>query len=354
MKKIKLLISAMAFLAPIAAFSQSSVTLYGVVDNGFIWENGGARGAVTRLGSGDYWANRFGVKGGEDLGGGLSAIFNLESGFDLNNGQTAQSNSLFGRTSYVGLKGDFGTIVAGRFFTPYFVMLFTIADPFSTGLAGNAGNLMATSGFRMNNSVKYTTPTIRGFSGEAAYSFGGVAGDFTASRAIGAKLTYSNGPLNVGIAYHDRNNNSATAQGQADARNTLFAANYDFGLVRPFLAYGIDKGPNSSTLATPNPYNSAVAPVASTNSTSLLVGLSIPIGQSWILASYIHKDDKTSHNQDADQWAIGYTYLLSKRTQLYTSYAYIKNRNGAAYTVGNSSSAGSGDQAFNLGLVVKF
>lgn len=354
MKKISLMVATTALLAPVAAYSQSSVTLYGTLDNGLAWENGGAHGAAVRMESGDYWANRFGLKGVEDLGGGLSAIFDLEGGLDLNSGQSAQANSTFGRATYVGLQDAFGTVVVGRYFTPYFVMLYSIADPFGTGLAGNAGNLMATSGYRMNNAVKYTTPTIRGFSGEAAYSFGGVAGDFDTSSAIGTKLTYSNGPLNVGFAYHDRNNNTATTQNVGDARNALLAANYDFGFLKTFLAYGIDKGPNSSSLATPNPYDIAVAPIASTNSTSLLAGLSIPIGQSSILASYIHKDDKTSNHQNADQLAIGYLYPLSKRTQLYTSYAYIKNHNGAGYTVGNSSTAGSGNQAFNVGILHKF
>lgn len=354
MKKIVLSVAVAACWIPAVSFAQSSVTLYGVLDNGLVWENGGGQGAATKLGSGVNWANRFGVRGSEDLGHGLSAIFDLEGGFDLNSGQSAQANSTFGRASFVGLKGDFGTIVGGRYFTPYFVMLYSIADPFSTGMAGDSNNLMATTGYRMNNAVKYTSPNMGGFVGTFAYSFGGVPGDFSAGRAYGGTLTYSHGPLNIGVAYHDRSNDTATLHGMDDARNTLLAANYDFRLVKVYLAYGIDKGPNSSSLANANAYNSPVAPIPSTDSTSALVGLSIPFGRNRILASYIYKNDKSGNNQNAEQFAIGYTYQLSKRTQLYSAYAYIRNFHGAGYTVGNSSAGGSGNQAFNLGLVHTF
>jgi predicted porin len=69
-----------------------------------------------------------------------------------------------------------------------------------------------------------------------------------------------------------------------------------------------------------------------------------------VLASFIHKNDKTARDQDANQWALGYRYALSKRTDLYTAYARIKNKNGASYTVGNAIEAGSGDKALNLGI----
>jgi predicted porin len=68
------------------------------------------------------------------------------------------------------------------------------------------------------------------------------------------------------------------------------------------------------------------------------------------MASYIRKNDKTVNNQDADQWALGYSYAMSKRTNMYVAYAKIKNKNGAGYTVGNNNEAGSGDKAFNAGI----
>ena len=118
---------------------------------------------------------------------------------------------------------------------------------------------------------------------------------------------------------------------------------------------GIDKGPASAVLRTtkenPNPFGAVLnQPRASTDSSDLLLGVAVPFGASTVIASYIRKDDKTSLNQDAHQWALGYTYALSKRTSLYSCYARIDNKNGAGYTVGNNTEVGSGDQAFNLGV----
>jgi predicted porin len=74
------------------------------------------------------------------------------------------------------------------------------------------------------------------------------------------------------------------------------------------------------------------------------------MGATTLLASVIHKDDRGLANRDANQIAIGASYALSKRTNVYTSIAKIQNRNGAGYTVGNASNRGSGDRAVNIGL----
>lgn len=84
------------------------------------------------------------------------------------------------------------------------------------------------------------------------------------------------------------------------------------------------------------------------------VRATIPLGNHTILASYIHKDDKTEFNQDASQWALGYRYALSTRTDLYASFAKISNKNGAAYTVGSAIEAGSGNKAVSLGICHAF
>ncbi|MEG1055076.1 MAG: porin, partial [Janthinobacterium sp.] len=82
-----------------------------------------------------------------------------------------------------------------------------------------------------------------------------------------------------------------------------------------------------------------------------LVGATVPVGPAGtVMASFIRTNDKAATNADADQWALGYSYALSKRTSTYASYAKIKNKNGAGYTVGNNSNVGSGDKAFNVGV----
>ena len=94
----------------------------------------------------------------------------------------------------------------------------------------------------------------------------------------------------------------------------------------------------------------ARAPIASLESNDMLIGAQIPLGAGTIMTSYTHKNDKTANNQDANQFAVGYLYALSKRTGAYASYAKIKNKNGAGYTVGNNNEAGTGDKAFNVGI----
>lgn len=355
MKKTVLALAILGGFAS-AALAQSTVNIYGVVDAGLVLERGAAAGSVNKLSSGVASGSRLGFKGTEDLGGGLSALFLLENGFDVSTGVATQGGALFGRQAYVGLGSGFGTVTLGRQYTPEYLVL-AFADPFGTGLAGHAGNLFAITGnaaSRMDNTIKYVTPNLSGFTGELAYGFGEVAGDNSAGRQIGAAVGYTGGPLSVRLGYHnwDRTVASPTAQ---DTKNTLLAATYNFDVVKVHAAFATNKGFESSKPRNPltgagsNPLGGA-APIASTDSRDAMIGVTVPMGQHTILASYITKNDKTSNNQDADQWAIGYRYALSKRTDFYAAYARIKNDNGADYTVGSAVDPGTGDKAFNLGI----
>ncbi|MFJ9533819.1 porin [Herbaspirillum sp. NPDC101396] len=336
--------------APVQA--QSSVTIYGLIDTGIVVESGGAAGHVTKLTSGISGGSRIGFKGTEDLGGGMSALFLLETGFQNDTGALGQGGLLFGRQSYVGLGGNFGTVTAGRQYTPQYLVLSAV-DPFGTGYAGDAANLMPNTGngaSRMDNTIKYASPNFGGVTGELAYGFGETAGSTKAASQLGAAIGYANGPLNVRLGFHGRNNDTVTTQ-TGSGRSTLLGATYNFGPVKLHAAYGINKGLNSSPLRnTVNPYGTTPI-VASTDSADILVGVTVPFGvQHTFLASYIRKNDKTVLNQDADQFALGYRYALSKRTDLYAMYAHIKNKNGAPYTVGSSIEAGSGNSAWNMGI----
>lgn len=93
-----------------------------------------------------------------------------------------------------------------------------------------------------------------------------------------------------------------------------------------------------------------MAPAASTDGREGLIGLTMPLARGTLMASLMHKDQRTAYNQDANAWAIGYAYPLSKRTSVYAAYGSIDNRNGAGYAVANNSEAGSGDRAYNLGI----
>jgi GBP family porin len=233
-----------------------------------------------------------------------------------------------------------------------------VADPFALGYAGTAKNLFPVAGFdtRSDNSIVYKTPNLQGFTAAVSYSVGEVAADTSANRQIGASVAYNNGPLNVALAYNSKNNDTLTVKNNTIGHNSLIAANYDFKIVKVFGAYGQDKGLNSAPLNGPATAFSTTPFVSSKDSTDALIGVTAPVGDTagTVMASYIRKDDKESFNRDADQWAVGYSYALSKRTSTYVAYAKIKNKNGAGYTVGNNSEGGTGDKAFNLGLKHSF
>lgn len=310
-----------------SAFAESAVTVYGIVDAGVVSESGAA--STTKLTSGVQSGSRIGFRGTEDLGNGLKAGFTLESGVNIDAGAAGQGGLTFGRQAHLDLSSStFGTLSAGRQYTDLFNTLVTVADPFQLGLAGTSANLFSLGGARINNSLKYTSPTIQGFSGDVAYGFGEVAGDAAASRTLSGSVGYENGPIAARLAYQNTNDAAATDS----AKTTLLAGSYDFGVVKANAAYAINKG------------------VGTLDSRDLLIGASVPFGASKVLVSYMKKDDRSGMSNDASQIAVGYTYDLSKRTNVYTSYAKITNKNGAAYTVGNATEAGTGDSAFNVGL----
>ena len=333
------------------AHAQSGVSISGMVDMGLVRESGGAAGPATKLTSGVENGSRIIFRGNEDLGGGNSAVFMLESGFQADTGALGQGGLLFGRQAWMGLSSQrWGTLTMGRQYTLNYAIMAQVGDPFLAGLAGVFSNVFSNSGARLNNSVKYATPRLRGWNAELLYGAGEVASSTKTASSAGAALAYSAGRLNARLGYHYRNNDSATVQDRPPARNILLAANYDFTFIRPYLAYSINRGPNSSQLPAANAYGAAVAPVASADSRDLLLGAVVPLGNGKLMLSTIHKDDRGVANQDATMYAVGYSYFLSKRSDLYISYGYIDNRNGAGYTVNSAIDIGSGNRAFNLGM----
>jgi predicted porin len=342
-----------------AASAQTGLTIYGIVDAGFVHETGGAAGTINKLTSGVGSASRIGFRGTEDLGGGLSALFTLETGFRVDTGELDATNTIFNRQAFVGIKSTTaGTLTLGRQYTPWHQALAQVGDPFGTGYAGGSKNQFPDFGnnIRTSNTVLYSTPVYEGFNGDFAYSFGEQAGNSKSGRQMGASVGYSAGPLNARVAYNHKNSDVEAAPGvtpvsRSIGRNALVAVNYDFGVAKAYFAYSNDKGFNSAPLGNPsNPFGTVTPPTPSTDGDEILLGLSAPLGTGTVLASVMRKNDKTVFNQDSRSWGIGYLYPLSKRTQLYTVYGQVHNKNGAGYTVANNSETGSGDKAFNLGV----
>lgn len=354
----KKLLSAIALGAIAAsAHAQTNVSIYGIVDAGVVAERGGAAGNVTKVGSGIGSTSRLGFKGTEDLGGGLSTVFVLESGFKVDTGESDVAGSLFNRQAFVGLNSrDYGMLTLGRQKTTMYKALGEVGDPFGLGYAGSAKNLFPLAGpnTRTSNTIAYATPSVAGWSGEVTYSLGEQPGEQAAGRQYGGAIAYSNGNLNARLVYNNRNSDNVlpnTTQASHDlGHNALFVANYDFQVLKAFFAFGQDKGFNSAVLPVANAYGYKDVPKPTTDSRDLLLGATIPVGsRGTIMTSYLRKDDR-QWSQDANQLAIGYSYAWSRRTSTYVAYAKINNKNGAGYTVGNDTDPGTGDSAFNLGI----
>jgi general bacterial porin, GBP family len=211
------------------AHAQSSVTLYGIMDTGIAYTNNQSASGVRGTGHSE-WAQTanfatnslWGLKGTDDLGGGLSALFHLESSFNINNGQPYYAGTIFGRQAYVGLQDNtYGTLTLGRQYDSVIDFL----GPIALANYGEGDNIAAhpfdndniDDSFYLNNAVKYETPTIGGFQFESLYAFSNAAGGFSNDRAYSFGLSYSNGPVNLAAAYMQLNNG---AGGFADNNTT--------------------------------------------------------------------------------------------------------------------------------------
>jgi predicted porin len=220
MKRIALSTLSLALLgATGVAHAQSSVTLYGLIDESvqYVHNANPANNNLWQLAAGNLQGSRWGLKGSEDLGGGLKAIFQLESGFNPNNGKMGSygtGTKLFGRQAYVGLTQDaYGTLTLGRQYDP----LVDLVQP----LTGDNffGSTFTTPGdvdnndnsSRTNNAIKYVSPVWGGFQFEGMYAFGGVAGQTGSGQTWSGAATFATGPFSVAAGYFRANNGNTLA-----------------------------------------------------------------------------------------------------------------------------------------------
>ncbi|RKP45166.1 porin [Trinickia fusca] len=210
-----------AFAAP--AFAQNSVTLYGLIDEGFNYTNNVNGGHVYELQSGVVQGSRWGLKGSEDLGGGLKAVFQLENGFNVNNGKLGEGSREFGRQAFVGLSKDgFGTVTLGR---QYDALVDYLAPLTANGNWGGTifshpyDNDNTDNSFRVNNTVKYASPDFAGFQFGATYSFSNDT-NFANNRQYSVGTQYTNGGLAVAAAYLQANNPGMTSGGAIAGPNS--------------------------------------------------------------------------------------------------------------------------------------
>lgn len=350
MKKTLLAAAVLATMAG-AAQAETTVTLYGLIDTGLAYQRlsgpNDYRESKVGMTNGVSSGSRWGLRGTEDLGDGLSAVFTLESGFNSANGQSGQSTRLFGRQATLGLKSSaWGLLEFGRQ-TNIASKYFGAIDPFgaSYGQATVGTAFSAANTVRYDNMVMYQTPSFSGFQAGVGYSFN--VADTTAAqtgfktnqntRGITAGLRYVNGPLNVALTY-DQLNMADQLKTDTSPKSWILGGSYDFEVVKLALAFGQTRdgwftgtGVNAFGSGSPEasgfPSNTAKADF---KANSYLVGLSAPIGgASNVLFSWQRVDPKndllTKDDATMNVYSLGYTYDLSKRTNLYGMVSYATN-----------------------------
>jgi predicted porin len=212
----KTIVAGFLVVVGIPAFAQNSVTLYGVIDEGFDYTNNVTGSKVYELQSGYAQGSRWGLKGSEDLGGGVKAVFQIENGFNINTGKLGQGGLGFGRQAFLGLSDDrLGLVTLGRQYDSVVDYLgqttangnwagYLFSHPYDNDNTDNT--------FRVNNTVKYTSPSLYGFQFGGTYSFSNDT-NFANNRQYSAGMQYESGALLLAAAYLQANNPSATAGG---------------------------------------------------------------------------------------------------------------------------------------------
>ena len=214
------------------AVAQTSVTLYGVVDNAFTYASNQRGHSNITMSQGNLQASKFGFLGSEDLGGGTSTLFRLESGFNSLNGTQGSSGRIFNRQAYVGLSNTtYGTLTLGRQYTPYFAMVGSLG-PTSvlTGATGaHPGDLDALdTDFRVNNSLMYTSPSFGGLKLSGMYALGGVPGSTNAGATWSVGAQYLFGAAGVGVGFA-RFNNATEGGGAWSSSSTAYSGTGEQG-----------------------------------------------------------------------------------------------------------------------------
>lgn len=336
MKKILTGVS-LCLLAPFA-LAESSVTLYGQLDTGVTVQKLKGSSATVSLTNGNWYSTLWGIKGQEDLGNGNSVFFDLEQGFDLDNGTSSESGSAFGRQSYLGVSGDWGQVAFGRIGAlgsdngTYTIMGGSAYTTSFTSIGSVYSAFIVTDW--MNNTIVYQSPEFSGFQLSAMYS-NGIGNDSdtkwsTHNHYYGFGGTYSNGAFSAN-AYWEMLDNKALSEyeGYSDAKSrpkttNLFTlgASYDFGAFTLYGSYQYAL----HTMFLPNSTPIDVAGLKKgANQHALSLSVSAPVaGGTFMLQSQGAIGKIKDTNAKYNSWSVGaaYLYPLSKRTLVYFDAAY--------------------------------
>jgi len=346
MKKSLAALAVLGVVAGTAAADTSNVNIYGLIDLGlkYVDPDADGRKPTTSVFSGHQSGSRWGIKGSEDLGGGLKGVFMLEGGFDADTGNSAQGSRLFGRWAYVGLAGGFGEVRIGRQWAQGFE-LFVPIDPFATGYidAGIQATFSSPNSLRLDNTVMYRSPQFGPVNFNIGHStqFNGneVAGSNANANVnvTTAGLRLATGPVLAVLTYELFNNVS----GQPDAEHVQLGAVYDAKVVKIHAAYAQEKDQVSyGPLGFNNASGLDLAGLGN-KAKSTMVGVTVPLGATSLMAAYQQRDldQETATVRDGRVFSVGATYALSKRTNLYASYADTEEKDVPASVANDSELA---------------
>jgi predicted porin len=320
-------------LAAGSVHAQSSVTLYGTIDAALAHGSGSVSSKSQIKGSG-YNSSNFGIRGTEDLGGGLSASFALEAGVNNDNGSgqgTSTNNQpgggagggglTFNRQSWLSLAGNWGELRVGRDYTPQFRNT-DVFDPMGTNGVGTNLLLFPMVDYiptyvRASNSIAYLYNTSGwssgpGFYGTAMVYLGENANNAANSgdgRGAGLRVGYAQGPFNASLAV------SRTKYLAGDAKQNNAGVSYDFGVAKLMAQVASDS-------------------LGAVDGRGLLVGGHVPVGAGVLRASVARYKMDSAGDPTATKYAIGYVHNLSKRTALFATYAHVRNRGTVASDAG--------------------
>ncbi len=329
----KHLAAALLATLPLVAAAQSSVTVYGVADAAIAKEDTGAvNGSRTVVNGGNQSSSRLGFRGTEDLGNGLKAIFNLEAGYAIDTG--AGDSALFGRRSVVGLEGAFGAVTVGREYTPI-ADVANATDIMGQGFYGSNLNSFTSGKLtrRISNSVNYKTPVMSGFKVMAAYGAGETATG-PSHDVMGIAADYKMGNLYIGAGYH-----TTERQTTGDDKEFIFGAGYKFGAFEVKGNY-MEADPTGAN----NQYE------------QINLGASFTADANKFFFNY--QTNELENGAKGKSFALAYSYTLSKRTNVYVSYAKLKNNSKAVFGLNAAgtnvtppaASLGADPSAFTVGV----
>ncbi|MEQ5838694.1 porin [Paraburkholderia acidicola] len=366
------IISAIVFGAAVygtGAYAQSSVTLYGILDTGIAYiHNSGGHGTQWKMSSGNLSGNEWGLKGTEDLGGGLTANFDIENGFDLGSGQLQNNGREFGRMAYVGLASkSLGALTLGRQYDPVTDLLQPLTADNYSGIFAPPGDVdNYDDSVRFDNAVKWTSPSWGGVVVETMYALGGVAGSTGSGQTWSVAAAYSRAALSVagGFLHVDNGNATLSTRGTSSADsffnssvNGAYASARSINIARVGGQYVV--GPVTAGAA----YSYAqYSPDASSSFSGSEHYNNGSVFASWMITPSFqliggYNYTKSGGNSSATyhQGDLGVDYLLSKRTDIYVAAAYThangQNGAGAAQAVIGSYDVDAGKQSQLLAIV---